>query len=176
MRYILTVVTCILVSVLALPSVNYAQSESQEPSKVYYGGELGMGFGDVFRIRIVPFIGYRISPQLSAGARIGYEYMNWKDFDQSTHNYGGGVFGRYRFVPQIYGHGEVGFFNYDSPTISGESNRTNVPFILLGGGYIQQISPNASAFIQVLFDVLQSDKSPYNNWEPFVSIGVGVGF
>jgi hypothetical protein len=176
MRYILTVVFCLLICVLGLPSINHAQQNSQEPSKVYYGGELGMGFGDIFRIRIVPFVAYRVAPKASVGARFGYEYLNWKDFDQSTHNFGGGVFGRYRFIKQIYGHGEVGFFDYDSPTLSGESNRTTVPFILLGGGYIQQITPNTSAFIQVLFDVLQSDKSPYNNWEPFVSIGVGVGF
>jgi len=29
---------------------------------------------------------------------------------------------------------------------------------------------------EVLFDVLQNDKSPYSRWEPFYSVGVGVGF
>jgi len=30
--------------------------------------------------------------------------------------------------------------------------------------------------IQVLFDVLQNSNSPYNRWEPFYSVGFGVGF
>jgi hypothetical protein len=29
---------------------------------------------------------------------------------------------------------------------------------------------------EVLFDVLQDSNSPYEDWAPFVSIGVGVGF
>jgi hypothetical protein len=31
-------------------------------------------------------------------------------------------------------------------------------------------------FVQVLFDVLQNNDSPYDDWEPFFSIGIGVGF
>ena len=49
-------------------------------------------------------------------------------------------------------------------------------FCLLGAGYSQNVGGNAWLNIQILFDVLQSDKSPYNNWEPFYSVGVGVGF
>jgi hypothetical protein len=31
-------------------------------------------------------------------------------------------------------------------------------------------------FIEVLVDVLNDDNSPYEEWDPFVSFGVGVGF
>jgi len=27
-----------------------------------------------------------------------------------------------------------------------------------------------------LFDVIQDDNSPYENWDPIISIGAGVGF
>jgi len=50
-----------------------------------------------------------------------------------------------------------------------------VPFLLLGGGLVQRISPRTALTVEVLFDVLQDDNSPYDSGEPFVSVGVGVG-
>jgi len=50
-----------------------------------------------------------------------------------------------------------------------------VPFLMLGGGYIQPISPTTSLFVEVLFDVLQDSNSPYDAWTPFVSVGISVG-
>ena len=152
------------------------KSIADEKAYAYYGGELGMTFGDIFRLRLKPFVAFKITPEFSVGAQVAYEYMRYRDLEQTSHNYGASAFTRYRFVPQLYAHGEVGFFNYESPTIFDQSTRTSVPFILLGGGFIQQISPNMAAYVQVLFDVLQDSKSPYKKWEPFVSIGVGVGF
>jgi hypothetical protein len=35
---------------------------------------------------------------------------------------------------------------------------------------------NTALMVEVLFDVLQDDNSPYEDWSPFVSVGVGVGF
>ncbi len=56
------------------------------------------------------------------------------------------------------------------------SERDWVPFLLLGGGYSQQISRNTWAYVQILFDVIQDDSSPYDGSDPFVSFGVSVGF
>jgi hypothetical protein len=66
--------------------------------------------------------------------------------------------------------------NYELYDALGESKREWVPFLFAGAGYSQRMGGNAWLNVQVLFDLLQSDKSPYNNWEPFYSIGVGVGF
>ena len=116
-------------------------------------------------------VGYKITPQFSVGAKVGYSYINYKDIDFDTHNYGGSVFTRYRIIPQIYLHGEFVYFSYDR--ILG---REWVPFLLLGGGFSQQISPNVWAYAEILFDVINDDNSPYKSGEPFVSVGVGVGF
>jgi len=32
------------------------------------------------------------------------------------------------------------------------------------------------AYAEVLVDVLQDNNSPYEDWEPVISVGVGVGF
>jgi hypothetical protein len=143
------------------------------PSKIFYGGSVMLSFGDVDQIAIYPMIGYKVTPKVSVGGKFGYEYLNYDVSDESSHNFGGGVFGRYRFVPQFYGHAEFQLVSYD---LIGDSGRELVPFLLLGGGLVQNLSANASAFFEVLVDVLQDNDSPYDDWEPRVSIGIGIGF
>ncbi len=145
-----------------------------EPSRVYYGGIVGLSlFGDIFRISAQPLIGYNITPKFSVGAKVGYEYLRDKRFDPAItyNNYGGSVFSRYRFVPQAYAHLEFAEVSFDYP-----GGRQWVPFLLVGGGYAQPVSSNVSILVEVLFDVLQSSKSPYKDWDPWISVGVGVGF
>lgn len=150
---------------------------SSEPSKVYYGGTIGFSFGDYFRISIAPLVGYQVNPKVSVGGKVGYEYIEDKRFDPklTASNYGGSLFSRLRFVPQAYLHGEFAYWSYEYSISAASSERDWVPFLLLGGGAMQRISPRSWAFVEVLFDVLQSDKSPYDNWQPWVSVGVTVG-
>ena len=56
------------------------------------------------------------------------------------------------------------------------SEREWVPFLLLGGGLSKMVGARSWAYVEVLVDVLQDDNSPYDDWDPFVSVGVGVGF
>ncbi|MDH4069957.1 MAG: hypothetical protein OEV30_05995 [Ignavibacteria bacterium] len=141
-------------------------------SKVFYGGTVGVSFGSYFRLSLQPMVGYNFTPKISGGVKAIYEYINDSRFAQDVtwHNFGGSVFGRYRFVPQAYLHTEFVYMSYDSPL-----DRFGVPFLLVGGGYIQQISPNAGLYVEVLVDVLQNSKSPYDDWTPFISIGAAVG-
>lgn len=153
-------------------------------SKVYYGGNVGFRFwNDYFYLGVYPLVGYKITPQLSVGGKLGYAYISDSRVDPSynTHNYGGSVFTRYRVVPQFYLHGEFVYFSYERQTFNLtslrlENERVWVPFILLGGGLSQMISPNVWVFAEVLFDVLQDSNSPYKKWDPFISFGVGAGF
>ncbi len=152
------------------------QKKSTHYSQVYYGGELGLNiFGDVFRIRVAPLVGYKISPKASIGAKVAYEYLNYSNSDFTANNYGASVFGRYRVIPQLYVHGEFVYASYEFQTFTG-SDREWVPFILLGGGYVQPVGPRTFLYAEVLFDVLRDKNSPYKQWEPFVSFGVSVGF
>jgi hypothetical protein len=148
----------------------------------YYGGNIGFSFwSDYTYLGIYPLAGYKITPKFSVGAKVGYSYINYKDIDFSTNNYGGSVFTRYRIIPQIFMHAEFVYFSFEHRTFSiinrqYGSERVWVPFLLLGGGFSQQISPNVWAFAEVLFDVINDDNSPYESGQPFVSVGVGVGF
>jgi hypothetical protein len=154
----------------------------QTASKWYYGGTLGFSFwNDYFYLTVQPMVGYKVTPKLSIGGKIGYSYINYSDVDIDTHNYGASLFSRFRLIPQLYLHGEFVYWSYETivfnqSTQNYESGRDWVPFILLGGGFVQQLGPNTSMFIEVLVDVLNDDNSPYEEWDPFVSFGVGVGF
>jgi len=153
-----------------------AQSSPSKPNdRIYYGGTVSLGFGSTTSIGIYPMLGYKLTPKLSAGVKVGYEYLSY-DGGESTHNYGGSVFGNYRIGRSLYAHAEYQSINYEVFSGLGESDREWVPFMLVGGGFYKPISPRTSLYAEVLFDVLQDERSPYDDWEPIVSFGVGVGF
>jgi hypothetical protein len=151
----------------------------QEPSKVYYGGQLGLSFGSYFRIAVIPMIGYKVTPKFHIGGTIGYSYTKDSRYESATvtsNNFGGSVFTRYLLIKGLYGHAEFAYWSYKYQTENLEGDRTWVPFLLLGGGYIQPVSPSTALFVEVLWDVLRDENSPYSGSDPFISIGVGVGF
>jgi len=149
-----------------------------QPPHVFYGGTVGFSFGNTFRISIQPFVGLVFTPQLSGGVKIGYEHVRQEGNGLTTtwNNYGASLFGRYRFIPRAYLHAEFAYASYGYTVGNYTSDRYWVPFILLGGGYIQPISRSTSFFVEVLFDVLQDKNSPYEKWSPWISMGVAVGF
>jgi len=155
------------------------QKQSQPAaSKVYYGGTVGLTFGDYFSIRVTPWVGYKVTPKFSIGGKIGYEYIEDKRYEEklTSNNYGGSVFTRYLLHPRIYLHGEFAYISYKYKISNVETERQWVPFILLGGGLVQPLGGRSALIIEVLVDVLQDSNSPYEDWNPFVSIGIGVGF
>jgi len=158
---------------------------SSTASKWYYGGNIGFSFwNDYFYLGVYPMVGYKVTPKLSVGGKIGYAYISDDRYEPlpalNTSNYGASIFARFRLIPQIYFHTEYATWSYENVvnlTNDGyDTEREWVPYLLLGGGFNQQLGPNTWAFVEVLFDVIQDEKSPYEDWEPFISFGVGVGF
>jgi hypothetical protein len=166
------------------PPANTVQAPIQQqkpilnPNKMYFGGYVNANFGKYTAIGIEPLVGYKLTPKLSFGAKISYEYISDKRYevDYNSSNYGISVFNRIRLSQRLYTHAEFSEMNYKLYDSLGESNRTWVPFLFLGGGLSQPISKNTWFTAEVLFDVIQNENSPYKNWEPFLSLGFGVGF
>jgi len=188
-RFMITFCAVMLVSgaLLAQTPDSTAYKAPEEPEKekqqsgvqrVYYGGYVGFSFGDYTRISFAPLVGFRLTRMWSAGVKAAYEYVEDKRYSETvtSHNYGGSFFARLRPHPRMYLHGEFAYMSYEYQTASLSSEREWVPFLLLGGGIVQPISKKASAFIEVLFDVLQDENSPYADWDPWISIGVSAGF
>jgi len=146
----------------------------KEPSRFYYGGNVAVAFyGDVWYAIVQPLVGYKLTPKASLGGKLTYEYVNDRraNPDRTSHNYGGSVFTRYRFIPEAFGHVEFELLSHDR-----FDGRVTVPFLFVGGGYSREVAPRTWFVVEVLFDLIQDDKSPYEHGEPRVSAGVHVGF
>jgi len=91
--------------------------------RLWYGGNLGLGFGSSqfrsdFNINIAPMVGYKITPNWSAGPRLDLGYFDTRfNFGTRVDRYnsfvfGGGVFTRYKVIWDVFIHVESGFFEF----------------------------------------------------------------
>ena len=160
------------------PPAAAAPASQPGPKKVYYGGTLGLSIGDYFRISVTPFVGYKLKPFLHIGGKATYEYIEDSRYSEkmTSSSYGGSIFSRLMPQRNIYLHAEYAYINYEYGVSELETDRYWVPFLYVGGGLVKPLGKSASAYVEVLVDVLQDDKSPYEDWAPLISAGVGVGF
>jgi len=161
------------------------QAQPQKPAekaswkkKMYYGGYINFSLGSYTSIGIEPMVGYKIIPRLSVGAKIRYDYVKQDLYGETYEysNYGGSLFSRLSLFKRLYLHAEYSTYNYESYTSINSSERIWVPYFFVGAGFRQALGGRASLNVQVLFDVLNNENSPYRDWEPFYSVGVSVGF
>ena len=147
----------------------------KKESRLYYGGSVGFSLsGRVLWLNIQPLLGYKLTPKLSVGTRLNYQYISDRRYSPASTslNYGGSLFGRYRVLPQLYGLAEFELVSLDL----GEE-RDLVPFLLIGAGYVQPLAPRISLMTEVLVDLLQDERaSLYRNQGPRVNVGIGVGY
>ena len=159
-------------------SLEKQQKPKADFKRIFYGGSVGFSFGSYTSVRIYPMIGYRITPKLSTGLKLQYEFSKYHtgNHEYTYHNYGASIFSRFRFIPQAYIHAEFNIMNYETYTVTSENSYYSVPFLFLGGGFVQRLGGHTYAYAEILFDVLNDKNSPYNEWTPFYTVGVSVGF
>jgi len=145
-------------------------------SPIYWGGSITLSFGNPTHVGISPLVGFKLTPKLSIGTELTYEYLKYDGAREGSNNYGGSAFTRYRILPQFYSHAEYRAISYEILTSPTTSYRETVPFLLVGGGLSQLVAPRTYAYAEVLFDLLNDDLSPYDSGDPIISFGIGVGF
>jgi hypothetical protein len=165
---------------------------SKFSDRVFFGGNLGLQFGDITLVDVSPLVGYRITEKVAAGVSFTYKYYHFKSFfyNQFTNSfsgltsniYGASIFGRYYFVENIFAHAEYEYLNYTyddfrlNPTGTSyeKSQRTvGVPGLFLGGGYRQPVGGKVYFSIMILYNIMESQYSPYSN--PIIRGGISVG-
>lgn len=165
----------------------YSRSQTTKKSpvaqKIYFGGDFVFTIGTYTSIGIWPLVGYKVTPKLSVGLQPGYEYIKYESYygsDYETSNYGARLFTRYRVIPAAYAHVEFAGINYKLrfQNLAGDiyEERTWVPFLFVGGGLSQLVGGSTYAYVQVLYDVMQDENSPFSSNELFWSIGIMAGF
>ena len=158
------------------PSNN--QKSGKRNEKVYYGGYANFSFGNYTQIGFEPLIAYKIFPRFSIGGKLSYQYVKDKRYetDYEASNYGVGLFARRRFFKRLYAHIEYSEMNYKLYDSQGDSRRSWVSFLYLGGGISLPVSKTTSVNAEVLWDLIQDNDSPYKTMQPFFNVGIGVGF
>ena len=115
---------------------------TNEPSKVYWGGELGLSFGNYFRISVVPLVGYKVSPKFHVGAKLGFAYIEDKRYEDTkitSFNYGGSLFTRYLLFRGLYAQGELVYWSYKSSTDILKIGDKNNYYIQLFPSYVTHL-------------------------------------
>lgn len=173
----------------ALNAFSQIQEEKKEkPSpkeKLFFGGGLGLSFGDVTYINIAPVIGYRITPKLSAGVRLFYQYRSYKDYNvgngqtYDSNDFGVGVFGRFVIFGPIYIQAEYEYQSYEYYYTADDKERQGFNSFMAGGGFMQPMGKNAAFFITAMYNFSYSDdiNTPQPYGSPLIlRMGVTAGF
>lgn len=136
------------------------KSNSFDASKLEFGGNLGLQFGEYTHVGIEPQIGYKISPYFSAGITLGYNYFSEKyDYDNKDEFSAltMGVYSRVYPIPQIVlsVQPEISRVWYK---LDGYSDSGVAPTCLIGGGVRY-----GGVILMLQYDVVQDKYSPYGN-------------
>lgn len=174
-----------------------AYSQEEEPlevkgfdkSKLFFGGNFALNFGNITIINISPQIGYRFNRFLAAGVGLNGQYSSFRrqyinGQTASRENYGVAgfnVFGRVYPIQQVllqvqpeanYTWGKLKTYGPPDQVLKLEGKI--VPSVLLGAG--AAIPAGRGAFIAMIqYDVLQNERSPYGN-RAFYNFGYNMGF
>ena len=165
-----------------------------DPSKVIFGGGIGLSFGTVTYLAISPVIGYRVLPNLAVGVQLSYQYYRQRDYFGKDLPYSSSLFApaiwtRLKVYKSFFvqAQPELDFqsqsvYAYDndpnSPTVNQVirfKDRVTTPALLIGAGIAQRVTDNSSVVFMVLYDVIQDQYSPYKGRVDF-RIGFNVGW
>lgn len=166
---------------------NAIAQDGQRPEfldKIFVGGGFGASFGDYTYVNVAPIIGYKVTPKLSAGLRLMYQfrmfdyYIGYDKMNFKANDYGVGVFARLIIKGPVFLQTEYERLNYEYLNVFDNSSiRSSFDSFMAGGGIAQPIGGKAFLFFTVMynFSIAGSDNAPYDS--PLVTrVGISAGF
>jgi len=143
--------------------------------KLFFGGGIGLQFGQVTQIEIAPIVGYRVTNRFHTGIGGTYSYYNDQTFTTPLNysTYGGSIFTRFFLFEGLFAQAEAEFlnvevFNFYSQT-SYTTHREWIQNYLIGGGYYQKLGQKSGMFFLILWNLNETELTPYSN--PVMRIG-----
>lgn len=169
--------TWIALVIANLPLI--ASGEERHPlgNNLFWGGNLGLSFGDVNYVEVSPLVGKFFSPKFSAGGSLIYRHRRDKRYQQdiTTNDYGGSLFGRYHLTQVVFAQAEYEHLQYEYFDYTFTKQRDSANSVFVGGGFNAPLSSNATFFAVTLYNLNHDESSPYDfPW--VVRLGIGVGF
>lgn len=148
--------------------------------RMFFGGGLGFGFGDVDFVSVEPLVGFRLHPKVSVGTSFLYRYVSDSRFpdDIHTNDYGARAFVQFFPVPNFFGQVEYEYLDYEYVLPTLDTARTSAGSVFVGGGVSQPLGHNAAFFASTLYNLSYDDEDPTSPYDSpwVVRAGVSVGF
>lgn len=152
------------------------KSSGFQLDRVVMGGSFGAQFGNITLVDLSPTIGYRFTDNLIAGFGVRYIYYEERIFSNTfkTNVYGGNIFSQYSFLENLLAHVEVEALNLEDISVfTRETRRIWINSVFVGGGYQAPIGGNSFVNLLLLFNLTETENSPYSN--PILRINFGFG-
>ena len=128
--------------------------------RIYFGGGLGFSSSNnATFISLSPIVGYMITPALSAGVGVQYQYIKYRFIDLSSDVYGGSIFTRYN-INQFFLQTEYNLLSAEY-FINSEARRANFDRLLFGGGIMQPLGSRARLNIIGMYDLIYEPNGPF---------------
>ena len=149
-------------------------------NRFFFGGGVGLSFGDVDYFEISPMIGVRVIPRFDVGLQPFYRWVKDTRYspDLETYDYGASLFARFRVISSFYVEADYQYTNYEYPTSATQTTRSTYDAFLAGAGFYQPVGRNVGFNVGVLYDFSYNSNDinrPYDSpWR--VQAGVSVGF
>lgn len=156
-------------------SAQYFEKPKEKPSfrdKLFFGGGLGLQFGSITYIEVSPIIGYKITERFHSGLGFSYSYLKYNDYTPTINfsAYSGSLFTRFFITESIFAYAEAEALNTEVPNLSTAMwERKWIESYFIGGGYFQRIGQRSGVYILVLWNLNETEDSPYTN--PVMRIG-----
>jgi len=145
--------------------------------RIWFGGGIGVGFGEVDFVTLEPQVGFGATDKLSVGLGLIYRYSDDQRFepDLKTNDYGANLFARYSIVQSFFGQVEYEYLEYETRRFDGSKDRDQYNSLRAGVGYSQSLGPHSSLYTVALYNFSYDDDSPYD--DPWTyRVGVAFGF
>ncbi|MFN6379689.1 MAG: hypothetical protein ACK4WD_10455 [Flavobacteriales bacterium] len=125
---------------------------------LFYGGGLGLAFGNITVVNVNPQIGVKVLPWLGAG--VGFDYNFVGNAGRNLQTFGPTSFVRLRPLDFIIAQAEITqvFVRFRENTL--ESN-FNFPMALVGLGYQEGTREGGGFFIMIMTDLIGDPRSPF---------------
>jgi hypothetical protein len=169
------------------------REKGYDPDKLIVGGGLNAGFSNGYmNLGISPIVGYRITKNFSAGIGLGYQFykapaaQDPNNPDKLLYLYQNiiypSVWTRYFiyknfFMDLTY---EYDFISLKYPldrygNVNTVKSNVNNSCLLVGAGIRQPLGGRVSAYVSLVYDVLQGEYSPYPRSGPDLRFGIVAG-
>jgi hypothetical protein len=138
-----------------------------QSSRMFFGGDFGLNFGEYTAINFDPLVGYRFTDKFSSGVQLDYSFIHISSLDISTSIYGASVFATHIVYKNLFIRAQYEWQSLESryfmSGIYSSKDRFSLNDFYVGGGIRTPIGNRSYANLMILWNLNESSLSPYQN-------------